>query len=119
MPRRTDISSILVIGAGPSVIGQACEFDYSGMQALRRPRVDQFNSGVEEMGGVARGDYGSVRKRDRRDIAIRRIHRPADRFEAGAKSTVGISRCGVERQRAIGVAMNLCLQPRFQARALT
>ena len=35
MPKRTDISSILVIGAGPIIIGQACEFDYSGVQALK------------------------------------------------------------------------------------
>src|SRR6266849_1814910 len=35
MPRRTDIDSILVIGAGPIVIGQACEFDYSGVQACK------------------------------------------------------------------------------------
>ncbi|MSO80133.1 MAG: carbamoyl-phosphate synthase large subunit [Alphaproteobacteria bacterium] len=35
MPRRTDIKSILVIGAGPIVIGQACEFDYSGTQAIK------------------------------------------------------------------------------------
>jgi len=35
MPKRTDIKSILVIGAGPIVIGQACEFDYSGVQACR------------------------------------------------------------------------------------
>ena len=34
MPKRTDISSILVIGAGPIIIGQACEFDYSGTQAI-------------------------------------------------------------------------------------
>ncbi|MCW2602273.1 MAG: carB, partial [Pseudonocardiales bacterium] len=33
MPKRTDISHILVIGSGPIVIGQACEFDYSGTQA--------------------------------------------------------------------------------------
>src|SRR5579863_9081571 len=33
MPKRTDIGSILIIGAGPIVIGQACEFDYSGAQA--------------------------------------------------------------------------------------
>jgi carbamoyl-phosphate synthase large subunit len=33
MPKRTDISSILVIGAGPIIIGQACEFDYSGTQS--------------------------------------------------------------------------------------
>ena len=35
MPRRTDIQTILVIGSGPIVIGQACEFDYSGTQACR------------------------------------------------------------------------------------
>ena len=35
MPRRDDINSILLIGAGPIVIGQACEFDYSGTQACR------------------------------------------------------------------------------------
>ena len=35
MPKRTDISSILIIGAGPIVIGQACEFDYSGAQAVK------------------------------------------------------------------------------------
>ena len=36
MPKRTDISSILIIGAGPIVIGQACEFDYSGSRRSRR-----------------------------------------------------------------------------------
>ena len=35
MPKRTDIESILIIGAGPIIIGQACEFDYSGTQATR------------------------------------------------------------------------------------
>jgi carbamoyl-phosphate synthase large subunit len=35
MPKRTDIKSILILGAGPIVIGQACEFDYSGTQAAR------------------------------------------------------------------------------------
>ncbi|MFM8389435.1 MAG: carbamoyl phosphate synthase large subunit, partial [Actinomycetota bacterium] len=35
MPRRNDLSSILIIGSGPIVIGQACEFDYSGTQACR------------------------------------------------------------------------------------
>ena len=38
MPKRTDISSILIIGAGPIVIGQACEFDYSGTQACKALR---------------------------------------------------------------------------------
>ena len=35
MPKRTDISSILVIGAGPIIIGQACEFDCSDSQAIK------------------------------------------------------------------------------------
>ena len=42
MPRRSDLSSILVIGAGPIVIGQACEFDYSGTQAVKALRDEGF-----------------------------------------------------------------------------
>ena len=42
MPRRTDLSSILVIGAGPIVIGQACEFDYSGTQAIKALREEGY-----------------------------------------------------------------------------
>lgn len=42
MPKRTDISSILVIGAGPIVIGQACEFDYSGTQACKALREEGY-----------------------------------------------------------------------------
>jgi carbamoyl-phosphate synthase large subunit len=42
MPRRTDISSILVIGAGPIIIGQACEFDYSGTQAIKALKEEGY-----------------------------------------------------------------------------
>ena len=42
MPKRTDIESILVIGAGPIVIGQACEFDYSGAQACKALREEGY-----------------------------------------------------------------------------
>src|SRR5690606_36230490 len=42
MPRRTDLSSVLVIGSGPIVIGQACEFDYSGTQACRVLKNEGF-----------------------------------------------------------------------------
>jgi carbamoyl-phosphate synthase large subunit len=42
LPRRADIHSILIIGAGPIVIGQACEFDYSGVQAVKALRADGF-----------------------------------------------------------------------------
>ena len=40
MPKRKDLKSILIIGSGPIIIGQACEFDYSGSQALRSLRED-------------------------------------------------------------------------------
>src|SRR5437762_12554245 len=42
MPRRTDISSILIIGAGPIVIGQAAEFDYSGSQAVKTLKAEGY-----------------------------------------------------------------------------
>jgi len=42
MPKRTDIESILIIGAGPIVIGQACEFDYSGVQACKALREEGY-----------------------------------------------------------------------------
>ena len=42
MPKRTDIKRILVIGSGPIVIGQACEFDYSGAQACKVLKEDGF-----------------------------------------------------------------------------
>ncbi|MGE5738653.1 MAG: carbamoyl phosphate synthase large subunit, partial [Betaproteobacteria bacterium] len=42
MPRRTDIGSVLIIGAGPIIIGQACEFDYSGAQACKALREEGY-----------------------------------------------------------------------------
>ncbi len=42
MPKRKDINSILIIGAGPIVIGQACEFDYSGAQACKALREEGY-----------------------------------------------------------------------------
>ena len=42
MPKRNDIKSILIIGAGPIVIGQACEFDYSGSQACKVLREEGY-----------------------------------------------------------------------------
>ena len=55
MPKRTDIQSILLIGAGPIVIGQACEFDYSGAQACKALRE-----------GVS-GHSGELQSRDHHD----------------------------------------------------
>ena len=42
MPKRTDLKSILIIGAGPIIIGQACEFDYSGTQACKALKAEGY-----------------------------------------------------------------------------
>ncbi len=42
MPKRTDIKSIMIIGAGPIIIGQACEFDYSGAQACKALKEEGY-----------------------------------------------------------------------------
>lgn len=44
MPKRTDIKSILIIGAGPIIIGQACEFDYSGAQACKALKAEGYRT---------------------------------------------------------------------------
>ncbi|MFN2169299.1 MAG: carbamoyl-phosphate synthase subunit L, partial [Anaerolineae bacterium] len=43
MPKRTDIHRIMIIGSGPIVIGQACEFDYSGVQACKALREEGYH----------------------------------------------------------------------------
>ena len=44
MPKRTDLKSILIIGAGPIIIGQACEFDYSGAQACKALKAEGYRT---------------------------------------------------------------------------
>ena len=85
MPKRTDISSILVIGAGPIVIGQACEFDYSGTQAIKALKEEGYrivlvNSNPAtimtdpELGrrDLYRADHARDRRQDHREGAARR-----------------------------------------------
>ena len=59
MPKRTDIKRILVIGSGPIVIGQACEFDYSGTQACKVLKEDGYDM------NIVRGVIGSLVKKER------------------------------------------------------
>ena len=44
MPKRKDINSILIVGAGPIIIGQACEFDYSGTQACKALKDEGYRT---------------------------------------------------------------------------
>lgn len=46
MPKPTDLRTILLIGSGPIVIGQACALDYSGTQAVKGPREEWFEVGL-------------------------------------------------------------------------
>ena len=68
MPKRTDIKKILIIGSGPIVIGQACEFDYSGTQACKALREQGY-----------RGRAGQLQPRHHHD-------RPGDRRTAPTSS---------------------------------
>ncbi len=88
MPKRTDIATILIIGAGPIVIGQACEFDYSGTQAVQGAeggglphRPGQFEPGDDHdrpgpgRPHLCRADHARDRGQDHREGALRRPRR--------------------------------------------
>ena len=51
MPKRTDLKKILIIGSGPIVIGQACEFDYSGVQAIKALKKEGYFIYTADMDG--------------------------------------------------------------------
>ena len=88
MPKRTDISTILIIGAGPIVIGQACEFDYSGTQACKALKAEGYrivlvNSNPATImtdpdigrSHLCRADHAGDRRQDHREGALRRSRR--------------------------------------------
>ena len=115
MPRRNDIHKILIIGSGPIVIGQACEFDYSGTQACKALREDGYevvliNSNpatimtdpetadrtyVEPITWqyVAENHRGRT---SRRSVADARRADRAQRGHGSASAAASCSNCGVE-----------------------
>ena len=64
MPRRSDLNHVLVIGSGPIVIGQACEFDYSGTQACRVLRSEGIPCIVRRSFGSDVPDFLAAGRRD-------------------------------------------------------
>ena len=122
MPKRTDIESILVIGSGPIVIGQACEFDYSGTQAVKVLRQEGYrvilvNSNPATImtdPEVAPNAYieplvpevlekNHRRRAPRRDPADGRwSNRPQPRRGAGRERSAGALRCGDDRRHTPG-----------------
>jgi hypothetical protein len=85
MPKRTDLHKILIVGSGPIVIGQACEFDYSGTQACKALRQEGYKTmatlgtatrlrevglEVEEVFKVNEGRPNIVDHIKRRDVAL-------------------------------------------------
>ena len=105
MPKRTDIHTILVIGSGPIVIGQACEFDYSGTQACKALREEGYRVDPDQLesrdgddrsgdGGphLHRADDGGESREDHRPRPARRAapdDRRPDRAQPRARSARG------------------------------
>ncbi|MEB7644401.1 carbamoyl phosphate synthase preATP-grasp domain-containing protein, partial [Enterobacter hormaechei] len=86
MPKRTDIKSILILGAGPIVIGQACEFDYSGAQACKALREEGYRVIlVNSNPATIMTDPEALTKirRELKDAGAERIWYIADAFRAG------------------------------------
>src|SRR5262245_33680907 len=119
MPRRTDIECICVIGSGPIVIGQACEFDYAGCQALKGLREEGFRpilansmpATVSTVPGFADRTYiepldlegvASVLGRERPDALLptlggqTALNLAFELFEAGVLDDVGVELIGAE-----------------------
>ena len=113
MPRRDDIESVLVIGSGPIVIGQACEFDYSGTQACRvlRGRGPAGRPGQLQPGDdhdrsracrrdLRRADHGRVRRAGDRQGAARRAARHARRADRAQLRGRAVRRAACSRSTA-------------------
>ena len=85
MPKRTDIKSILIIGAGPIVIGQACEFDYSGAQACKALKEEGFPTTPDQLAESpvdVRSDFPAAAVRHVEDeirLAMPLLPQPPDR----------------------------------------
>ena len=105
MPRRDDLSSILVIGSGPIVIGQACEFDYSGTQACRVLREERYR--------VVLANSNPATIMTDPDFADRDVHRAADARRAGEDHRAGTARRRApDARRADGLNVAMALHER-------
>src|SRR5688572_21131255 len=87
MPKRTDIHTVLIIGAGPIVIGQACEFDYSGAQACKALREEGYRVIL-----VNSNPATIMTDPDLADAAERVAHPPCSGARAVGAATAGSSR---------------------------
>ncbi len=72
MPRRKDLKKILVIGAGPIVIGQACEFDYSGAQACKSLKEEGYEI-IEMLQFKPGSNYTIFKKPGKQNPAVYKI----------------------------------------------
>ncbi len=80
MPRRDDIHKILLIGSGPIVIGQACEFDYSGSVAARhKDRIVELAARLVKLGFELIATNGTAPGAASHELTERRVHHPTRR----------------------------------------
>ncbi len=112
MPRRDDLESILIIGAGPIVIGQACEFDYSGTQACKALKEEGYR--VILVNSNPGDDHDGPRERGR-DLhrADPLAHGRRDHREGEA------DRAAADDGRPDGAQLRARPRPRGRARATT
>ena len=87
MPRRDDLKTIAIIGSGPIVIGQACEFDYSGVQALKVLREEGYRTVLDQLEPGHDHDRPGLGRRD-----LPRAARPRGRDRACCAAS-GPTRC--------------------------
>lgn len=96
MPKRNDIHTVLIIGAGPIVIGQACEFDYSGVQACKALREEGYRVVLIDHaldGGLRRGHLDRHR-------AVHRLGQLASSSGVGAAAWASASPTTTRRARS-------------------
>ena len=89
MPKRTDIHRVLVIGSGPIVIGQACEFDYSGTQACKALREEGYRVILVNSNPATIMTDPGVRRPHLHRAHHTRMRREDHRARAGGNETPG------------------------------
>ena len=94
MPKRTDIKSILIIGSGPIIIGQACEFDYSGTQACKALREEGYRV------VLVNSNPATIMTDPDSRFTVRALTRDVNSDKAKALTFTQLKRDGVERNEA-------------------
>ena len=100
MPKREDINKVLIIGSGPIIIGQACEFDYSGTQACKALQKARLRN--------RSGQFQPCHHHDRPRNRRHNLYRTTERGASGARSLTRNARTRVLPNLGGQSGLNLC-----------